>query len=133
MVAPSISVVLFPYHQLQNHVQKVLTPNKLHKIVVRTILFSHPHNFKKAALSDNLFSFLLMLIFGCLPPVRLSMCGLTVEFFCCSPTCQPTNWLKCQIFKVSAHRDRHSISVLLLYEFASFMSIRANIFCFFTT
>ncbi len=79
MVAPSISVVLFPYHQLQNHVQKVLTPNKLHKIVVRTILFSHPHNFKKAALSDNLFSFLMLifLLSANRPPlyVRLN-CGV---------------------------------------------------------
>ena len=54
------------------------------------------------------------------------MCGLTVEFFCCSPTCQPTNWLKCQIFKVSAHLDRLSISVLLLYEFFFFMSSKLN-------
>ena len=29
-----------------------------------------------------------------------------MEFFCCSPTCRPTNRLKCQIFKVSAHPDR---------------------------
>lgn len=56
------------------------------------------------------------------------MCGLTVEFFCCSPTCQPTNWLICQIFKVSAHPIDSAISVLLLYELASFMSSGVNIF-----
>lgn len=65
------------------------------------------------------------------------LCGLTVKFFCCSPTCQPTNWLKCQISKVSAHPDRFICLGTILYEHRLFMSSKANSFlkilCIITT
>lgn len=46
-----------------------------------------------------------MLIFCCLPTVRLSICDLTVEFFCCSPTCQPMVAKMSDFYGVSSPRQ----------------------------
>jgi len=59
---------------------------------------------KKLAPKDNLLiSYkLIFLLSANLPSIKY---GYNVKFFRCSPTCQPTNWLICQIFMVSAHQE----------------------------
>ena len=65
------------------------------------------------------------------------LCGLTVEFFCCSPTCQPTNWLNVRFLWCQRTQTDLSVWVLLLYEHRLFMSNKANSFlkilCIITT